>query len=379
MADHTQGPNLLPNEPVTVIDAALRDAVHAGATDIHVRAGDVLRARVEGDLVGVGTHIFSTEEVLQFVGLLRDTAPGEQPPLERLRDLTLTWSAPGIGRFRVSVMKQRSTYMVMLRVVPHVIPTMAELRIPAAFARALEAPSGLILLSGGPRSGRSTSLAALLSHMNETSERRRHVVLIEAKTRFLLRDKKCTITQRELGVDTDSIESALEAAIGHRTEVIALDRVDPHQLESLLHAAEAGSLVIAKVDAHDVTDTLRHLVSGVATVNQSAIRLRIAKTVRGILAHRLVAANNGGRVLNTELFLNSPGFADLLMDAGAFLDIRAQLGKHLADLGTHTFDQSLAALANEGLIDANVATSLAQNPSEVRALLRAPVPVRHAL
>lgn len=379
MADHAHGPSLMPHDPDSALSAALREAVHKGATDVHVRAGDVLRARVDQELVGIGTHIFSAEEVLRFVEVLRESAPGDPPPIERIRDLSLTWSAPGISRFRVSVMKQRSTYMVMLRVVPHVIPTLGDLRIPVAFARAFESPSGLILLSGGPRSGRSTSLAAFISHLNETSERRRHVVLIEAKTRFLLKDRKCTITQRELGVDTDSIEAALEAAIDHRTDVIALDRVDPHQLEHLLQAAEAGSLVVAKVDAHDVTDTLRHLVSGVPTANQSAIRLRIAKTVRGILAHRLVAATNGGRVLNTELFLTSPLFSEMLMDAGAFLDIRAQLARHTADTGTHTFDQSLAALANDGLIGHDVALSLAQNPMDVRALLRGPVPSRAAL
>ena len=378
MANHANGPSLLPQAPDSPLDAALREAVHRGASDLHVRAGDMLRARIEGDLVGIGAHIFSAEDVAHFVERLRGEAPGEVPTIDRLRDLTLTWSAPGISRFRVSVMKQRSTFMVMLRVVPHVIPTMSELGIPATFAQALEAPSGLVLLSGGERSGRSTTLASLLSHLNETSERRRHVVLIETKTRFLLRDKKCTITQRELGVDTDSIESALEAAIDHRTEIIALDRVDPHQLEPLLHAAEAGSLVLAKVNAHDVTDTLRHLVSGVPTASQSAIRLRIAKTVRGIIAHRLVAANKGGRVLNTELFLTSPDFQAMLMDAGAFLDIRVQLAKHTATLGTHTFDQSLANLANDGLIGTDVALSLAQHPAEVRALLRGAPAARQA-
>lgn len=379
MADAAHGPSLMPHDPDSPLSATLREAVHQGATDVHVRAGDVLRARVEGDLVGIGTHIFSAEEVHAFVAMLRENAPGDPPPMERLRDLTLTWSAPGISRFRVSVMKQRSTWMVMLRVVPHVIPTLADLRIPAAFARAFEAPSGLVLLAGPARSGRSTSLAALIAHMNEVADRRRHVVLIEAKTRFLLKDKRCTITQRELGVDTDSIEAALEAAIDHRTDVIALDRVDAHQLEALLHAAESGSLVIAKVDATDVTDTLRHLVQGVPTANQSAIRLRIAKTVRGILAHRLVAAADGGRVLNTELFLSSPAFSEMLLDAGAFLDIRAQLARHAATTGTHTFDQSLAQLANEGLIGTDVATSLASNPVDVRALLRGAAPSRQAL
>lgn len=378
MADHTPGPSLVPAEPSTTLDALLREAVHRGATDMHVRAGDMMRARVEGELVGVGAHIFSAEDVLHFVERLRDAAPGEVLPMERLRDLTLTWSASGIGRFRVSVMKQRSTFMVMLRVVPHVIPSLADLRIPLALTQAINAPSGLVLLAGGARSGRSTTLASVISHLNETSDRRRHIVLIENKTRFLLKDKRCTITQRELGVDTDSIESALDAAIDHRTEIIALDRVDPHQLESLLQAAEAGSLVIAKVDAHDVTDTLRYLVSGVPTASQSAVRLRIAKTVRGILAHKLVAANAGGRVLVTELFLNSPGFAELLLDAGAFLDIRSQLAKHRADLGTHTFDQSLAELASEGVIGVEVATSLAVNPSDVRAFLRQGTPARQA-
>ena len=370
MADQTQGPVLSPHEARSTLDSLLLDAVRRGGTDVHVRAGDIMRARVDGELAGIGAHIFSADDMVHFVDRLREAAPGDVPPHERLRDLTLTWSVPSVGRFRVSVMKQRSTFMVMLRVIPHVVPTLEALNLPAQLARTLDYPSGLVLLSGTQGSGRSTTLAALLSHLNETAERRRHIVVIETKTRFLLKDRKCTITQRELGIDTDSIESALDAAIEHRTDIIALDRVDPGQLESLLRAAEAGSLVIAKVDAHDVTDTLRHLVSGVPTQNQSATRLRIAKTVRGILAHKLVAANDGGRVLATELFLSSPELEQLLMDAGAFLDIRAQLAKHRAEVGTHTFDQSLAELALSGKIGPDVATSLAVNPSDVRAQLR---------
>ena len=370
MAEQTHGPVLSPHEARSTLDALLLDAVRRGGTDVHVRAGDIMRARVDNELVGVGAHIFSADDMVHFVDRLREAAPGDVPPHERLRDLTLTWSVPSVGRFRVSVMKQRSTFMVMLRVIPHIVPTLASLNLPAQLARTLDYSSGLVLLSGTQSSGRSTTLAALLSHLNETAERRRHIVIIETKTRFLLKDRKCTITQRELGIDTDSIESALDAAVEHRTDIIALDRVDPGQLESLLRAAEAGSLVIAKVDAHDVTDTLRHLVSGVPTQNQSAIRLRIAKTVRGILAHKLVAANDGGRVLATELFLSSPELEQLLMDAGAFLDIRAQLAKHRTDVGTHTFDQSLAELALDGKIGPDVATSLAVNPADVRAQLR---------
>ena len=372
MIDQPTGPVLSPHEARSTLDALLLEAVRRGATDVHVRAGDILRARVDGELVGVGAHIFAAEDMTHFVDRLREAAPGDVPQADRLRDLTLTWSVPSVGRFRVSVMKQRSTFMVMMRVIPHIIPSMASLNLPPQLSRVLEHHSGLVLLSGTAGSGRSTTLAALLSHLNETSERRRHIVIIETKTRFLLRDKKCTITQRELGIDTDSIESALDAAIEHRTDIIALDRVDPHQLEPLLIAAESGSLVIAKVNAHDVTDTLRHLVSGVPTANQSAIRLRIAKTVRGILAHKLVAATNGGRVLATELFLSSPHFEQLLMDAGAFLDIRAQLAKYRAETGTHTFDQSLADLVAEGMIGVDVATSLAVNPADVRAQLRVP-------
>ena len=373
MSDQPAGPVLSPHEARSTLDALLLDAVRRGATDVHVRAGDILRARVDGDLIGIGAHIFAADDMLCVVERLREAAPGEVPRPERLRDLTLTWSVPSVGRFRVSVMKQRSTFMVMMRVIPHVIPSLASLNLPPQLSRALDYSSGLVLLSGTPGSGRSTTLAALLSHLNETAERRRHIVIIETKTRFLLKDRKCTITQRELGIDTDSIESALDAAIEHRTDIIALDRVDPHQLEPLLIAAESGSLVIAKVNAHDVTDTLRHLVSGVPTANQSAIRLRIAKTVRGILAHKLVAATNGGRVLATELFLSSPHFEQLLMDAGAFLDIRAQLAKYRAESGTHTFDQSLADLAAAGKIGVDVATSLAVNPADVRAQLRVPV------
>lgn len=372
MIDQPTGPVLSPHEARSTLDALLLEAVRRGATDVHVRAGDILRARVDGELVGVGAHIFAAEDMTHFVDRLREAAPGDVPQADRLRDLTLTWSVPSVGRFRVSVMKQRSTFMVMMRVIPHIIPSMASLNLPPQLSRVLEHHSGLVLLSGTAGSGRSTTLAALLSHLNETSERRRHIVIIETKTRFLLRDKKCTITQRELGIDTDSIESALDAAIEHRTDIIALDRVDPHQLEPLLIAAESGSLVIAKVNAHDVTDTLRHLVSGVPTANQSAIRLRIAKTVRGILAHKLVAATNGGRVLATELFLSSPHFEQILMDAGAFLDIRAQLAKYRAETGTHTFDQSLADLVAEGMIGVDVATSLAVNPADVRAQLRVP-------
>lgn len=370
MADTTPGPTILPRDAPPQLDELLREAQHRGATDIHVRAGDVMRARIDGELCGVGAHIFSADDMVAFVQRLRDDAPGDVPPADQLRDLTLTWGVAGVGRFRASLMKQRSTYMVLLRVIPHAVPSLRDLRIPHALSAALDAPSGLVLLSGASGSGRSTTLAALLSHLNDTSDRRRHIVMIETKTRFLLKDKKCTITQRELGIDTDSIESALAAAIEHRSDVIALDRVEVRQLEPLIQAAEQGSLVLAKIDAHDVTDTLRHLVSGVTMTNQSAMRLRIAKAVRGILAHKLVPSLTGTRVLASELFVGAPVLEQMLLDAGAFLDIRAQLAKYRTELGTHTFDQTLADLAIEGVIGLDVATSLAVNPTEVRHQLR---------
>ena len=228
MTDQPAGPVLSPHEARSTLDALLLDAVRRGATDIHVRAGDILRARVDSELVGVGAHIFAAEDMTHFVDRLRESAPGDVPTADRLRDLTLTWSVPSVGRFRVSVMKQRSTFMVLMRVIPHIVPSLASLNLPQQLARTLDYSAGLVLLSGTPGSGRSTTLAALLSHLNEHSDRRRHIVIIETKTRFLLKDRKCTITQRELGIDTDSIESALDAAIEHSTDIIALDRVDPH-------------------------------------------------------------------------------------------------------------------------------------------------------
>ena len=351
---------------------SLVEAIRLGATDVHFRAGDAVYARVNGKLTPIGTGTLSAESTLEMVAHILGTSV-DPPSVESVRDYSGPWSAPGVARFRVSILRQRSSFAIVMRVVPTLVPTLEELGLPAALGDAVLADFGLVFVSGVPGSGRTSTLAALVHHLNSNSPERRHVVVIESAIEFLHTNDKCSITQREVGIDTDNFAEGLRAALDQDADVIVVGELDePEIIQLAVRAAEAGRLVIGKFVAPDATAVLRSFFSGLPADQQDAARLHAAgDAARHRVAATAACARTGRAACSpSELLVMTPLVRELIADAGRLSEIRPALAEGRSEFGTQTFDQNLADLVIGGRVSFEVALTLATNSLDFELQLR---------
>ncbi len=349
----------------------LVEAIQKGATDVHVRAGDVVYARIGGQLTPLDTPPLTAVSTFEMVTHILGTS-SNAPTIEDVRDYSGPWSAPGIARFRVSILRQRSSFAIVMRVIPDVLPNIASLGLPAVVGAAVLADYGLFFVTGVPGSGRASTIAALIHHLNTHSPRRRHIVAIESAIEFLHRNNKCAVTQREVGVDTDSFADGMRAALDQDADVIVLGEMnEPEVIELAVRAAEAGRLVIGKMTAPDTTSALRGFFGGLPPDQQDAARLHVTELLRAVVSQRLLPRADGqGRVLAAEILLMTPEVRDVVGDPGRLAELRQTLADGRAEHGTQTFDQHLADLVISGQVSFEVALTLATNSLDFELQLR---------
>jgi len=349
----------------------LTEAIQRGASDVHIRAGDVVYARIHGQLVPLDTPVLGALDTRELAMHMLATAPNA-PTLDDVHDYTGPWSAPGIARFRISILKQRSSYMVVMRVIPDVLPTFESLGLPASLGRTVLSEFGLMLVSGVPGSGRTSTMAALVNHLNVNAPARRHIVSVEHSIEFLHKSQKCSVTQREVGIDTDSYHAGMRAALDQDADVVVVGELaGPEMIEMAFRAVEQGRLVIAKTQAGDVTSSIKVLLANFPADAQDQVRLHLAETLRTVVAQRLLPrADGNGRVLAAELLLMNAGVRDVLSDPGRLPELRGVLAEGRAQFGTQTFDQHLADLVIAGRVAFDVAVILATNSLDFELQLR---------
>jgi twitching motility protein PilT len=349
----------------------LVEALQHGATDVQFRAGDAVYARIKGKLTPLNTPALTAVSTFEIVTHILGTSVNA-PNIDSVRDYSGPWSTPGVARFRVSILRQRSSFAVVMRVVPDVVPTLEQLGLPAALGAAVLSDFGLVFVSGVPGSGRTNTLAAIVQHLNLHSPDRRHVVVIESAIEFLHKNARCSITQREVGIDTDNFADGVRAALEQDADVIVVGELDePEIIQLAVRAAEAGRLVIGKFIAPDATATLRAFFSGLPADQQDAARLQVSEMLRGIVAQRLLPRVNGqGRVLAAELLVMTPLVREIISDAGRLAELRPALAEGRAEFGTQTFDQHLADLVINGQVSFEVALTLATNSLDFELQLR---------
>jgi twitching motility protein PilT len=349
----------------------LIEALQRGATDIHLRAGDAVYARVEGKLTPLDTPVLTAVSTFEMVTHILGTSVNA-PNIDNVRDYSGPWSAPGVARFRVSILRQRSSFAIVMRVVPSTVPTLADLGLPKALGAAALSAFGLMFVGGVPGSGRTSTLAALVQHLNTHSPERRHIVVIESAIEFLHKNDKCSITQREVGIDTDNFADGMRAALEQDADVIVVGEMDePEIIQLAVRAAEAGRLVIGKFIAPDATAALRAFFSGLPSDQQDAARLQASEMLRAVVSQRLLPRADGqGRVLAAELLVMTPLVREVIADAGRLAEIRPALAEGRAEFGTQTFDQNLADLVISGRVSFEVALTLATNSLDFELQLR---------
>jgi twitching motility protein PilT len=345
------------------VQRIIQAAVQRGASDLHIKAGDVFRARLNGALVPFTKQRLTPDQTraiaMQLMANDRDRAR-----VDDIQDYDCSWGIPGVGRFRVNILRQRGSFMVVMRVIPFEIPTFEQLGLPPVLATIASEERGLILVTGVTGSGKSSTQAAMIGYMNQNM--RRHVVTLENPIEFLHRDVNCSITQREVGMDTDSFRVGLRAALRQDPDVILIGEMrDTESIDIALKSAETGHLVISTVHTKDAASTISRLVATFPPDEQHTVRLRLAESLRAVVSQRLLPSKDGkSRVLAAEVMVVTGTIQDCIADPDRLSEMREHIADGRTTYGMQTFDQCLMELVQAGQVDFEIAKAAATNPSD---------------
>jgi twitching motility protein PilT len=345
------------------VQRIIHAAVQRGASDLHIKAGDVFRARLNGSLVPFTKQRLTPEQTraiaMQLMPNDRDRAR-----VDDLQDYDCSWGIPGVGRFRVNILRQRGSFMVVMRVIPFEIPTFEQLGLPPVLSSIATEERGLILVTGVTGSGKSSTQAAMIGHMNQNM--RRHIVTLENPIEFLHRDINCSITQREVGMDTDSFRVGLRAALRQDPDVILIGEMrDTESIDIALKSAETGHLVISTVHTKDAASTISRLVATFPPDEQHTVRLRLAESLQAVVSQRLLPSKDGkGRVLAAEVMVVTGTIRDCIADPERLPEMREHIADGRTTYGMQTFDQCLMELVQTDRVDFAVAKAAATNPGD---------------
>lgn len=335
------------------IERIIKAAVDRGASDLHVKAGDLFRARIDGRLVALTKQRLTPDQTKAIALKLLPTERA-RASLESIMDYDCSWGLPGVGRFRVNVLRQRSSFMIVMRVIPFSVPSIEQLLLPDQIKSLADLAGGLVLVCGVGGSGKSSTIAAMLHHMNQNHHR--HVVTVEDPIEFLHRDIKCSITQREVGIDTDSVRSGVRAALRQDPDVIVVGDVhDGDTLETAIRAAETGRLVIGATHAPDGASAIAQAVAMVPAAEREVARRRLADVLTGVISQQLVARKDGaGRVPVVEILMATPAVRELMRDGGSLSGLPDLIAKGQR-LGMQTYQQHAAEHLKAGVITTDTA------------------------
>ena len=334
-----------------------------GVSDIHFSVGHRPHYRVKGDLLPAKYPPLQAEDTIEIARILTGDPGFEPHHLVRERDFS--HSLPGIGRFRVHILKQRGTVGIIARVIPYEVKGFAALNLPPVLGDIASARRGLVLITGATGMGKSTTMSAMIKHINET--RHAHIVTVEDPIEFLFAHGKCIITQREVGSDTESYRQALIAALRQDPDVIMVGEVrDQETAEICLKSAETGHLVISAIHTTDVVRTLERFVALFPPVAQESARIHLADCLTAIISLRLLLNKSGlGRVPAVEVLRATRTVREYIRRGGDQLEELVRIMEQGKELyGMQSFDGHLLQLYREGQLKIEVAKTAASNPED---------------
>ncbi len=351
------------------MEKIIRAAVERGASDLHIKAGDVFRARIDGKLVALPTQAVTPDQT-RAIAMRLVTKEEDRRRIDEIRDYDCSWSVSGVGRFRVNIMRQRTSFMIVMRVIPVDIPDFERLCLPPVLAEISDAERGMVLVTGVTGSGKTSTIAAVLGHMNRNMSK--HIVTLENPIEYLHRDMNCSITQREVGVDTDSFRMGLRAALRQDPDVIVIGEMrDAETVDTAMKAAETGHLLISTLHTPDAQSTINRIIAMFPSEEQGIARIRLAETLYAVVSQRLLPRADGrGRVVAAEVMVVTPLIRDLIMDANRTGEIRDVIAGGRDQYRMQTFDQHLTDLVSEGHVTFDVAKAAATRPSDFDLQLR---------
>ena len=351
------------------MEKILRTAIERGASDLHIKAGDVFRARINGELMAITKQILTPEQTRE-IAIRLIPSERDRGNIDRITDYDCSWGIPGLGRFRVNILRQRGSFMIVLRIIPVEIPDFKTLLLPDVLETVSSLARGLVLVTGVTGCGKTTTQAAMIGYINQ--HYRRHVVTLENPIEYLHRDINSSITQREVGTDTASFQTGLRAALREDPDVILIGEMrDTETIDTAIKATETGHLVISTLHTPDAASTVGRMISVFPAEEQDMIRVRLADSLAAVISQRLLPKENGqGRVPAVEVMIVSAAIRDCIKEPQRIDEIRTFMEEGRSQYGMQTFDQHLTSLVNQGLVSYKVAKAQATNPADFELKMR---------
>ena len=352
------------------LDHALRYLIAAEGSDLHLKIPSYPLVRLHGSLEPIpGTERLYPEDTQRALEQMLDD-PEKLEEFESENEVDFSYSVEGLGRFRVNAFMQRGSISVVMRALPGIIKAVEELGLPEVVTRLAEEERGIILLTGTTGSGKSTTLAAMIDHMNRTMSK--HIVTIEDPIEFLHRDRSSIINQREVGQDTASFKRALRRVLRQDPDTILVGEMrDEETVHTALSAAETGHLVLSTLHTVDAAETINRIIDFFPPHQQQQARAMIAGTLKGIVSQRLVRTADGkGRVACCEIMVMTGRVHDMIMDpklTGQLPEVIAEGGYY----GMQTFDQHLLHHLQAGRITYEDALHVATSPHDFKLMVAA--------
>ncbi len=340
----------------------LEAMMERNASDLHIKVGSRPIVRIDGRLEHLNGPPPNQKELESIVEQI--LTPTQREDFARLREIDFGFGITGLARFRSNFYYQRGSIAMAIRHVPLGVPAFEDLHLPEVLTRIASRPRGLVLVTGTVGSGKSTTLASMIDYINRTTAK--NIITIEDPIEFLHRDEKSIISQREVGLDTDTYLAALKHILRQDPDVILLGEIrDRETMQVALMAADTGHLVLSTLHTADATQTINRIVSFYPPHQHDEVRFLLASNLAAVISMRLIKRARGeGRVPAVEVMLNTETIRDYIMDAAKTVMIPQAIAEGVAQYQMQSFDQSLMALYKKRLITLEEATANATNPTE---------------
>jgi twitching motility protein PilT len=341
---------------------AISSLVQRNGSDLLLKVGRAPTVRLNGVLTPLEMAPLKPEDLKTLAEQIM--TPRQVKEFAERKEADFAIGVPGVGRFRTNIYQQRGTLAFAFRAIPYEVKTVRELNLPTVLEGISDKPRGLVLVTGITGSGKSTALAAMINHINQT--RRVNVITIEDPIEFLHRDQMANISQREVGTDTMSFAAALRHVLRQDPDVILIGEIrDMETLDTALKAADTGHLVFSTLLTTDATPTINRVISFYPPHQHQEIRSLLSTALQAVVCLRLVPRSDGrGRVPACEILINSAAVADNIRDIEKALNIPDLIKEGGVSYGMQTFDQSLMKWYKDGAVTYEDALFFSSNPSE---------------
>jgi twitching motility protein PilT len=351
------------------VKQALCELVERNGSDLHLKVGSAPLFRVNGELaIEEGVEPLTAEDTEGALHqLLSDETKLEE--FAREHEVDFSFEIPEVARYRINAFRQRGVISMACRAIPHRISSIEELSLPTVVTELADEQRGIVLLTGTTGSGKSTTLAAMIDHINHTTSK--HIVTIEDPIEFVHKDKRSAINQREVGMDTASFKRALRRVLRQDPDVILIGEMrDEETVQTALSAAETGHLVLSTIHTVDATESINRMLDFFPPHQHAQARSMIAGTIKGVISQRLVPGAEGGRVAVCEILRMTGRVRDMIIDpaqTGKLIEVIASGGYY----GMQTFDQALFGHVKAGRVTFEDAMRVASSPHDFKLLMQA--------